>query len=163
MLDIDDYREEKSCVYKGEEYLVRDNGAVLRKSQPNKKTRKLDNEWTFGKKNSQKEYLEIAAVCIHHIVALAFHGEPPTSKHIVYHIDENKKNNRPDNLRWVTRLENSVLNKNSRKNFKNQTGLSVYEFLKDPSAYRDALVGTKFSWMVNVTEEEAKACLESIE
>ena len=106
MLDIDDYREEKSCVYKGEEYLVRDNGAVLRKSQPNKKTRKLDNEWTFGKKNSQKEYLEIAAVCIHHIVALAFHGEPPTSKHIVYHIDENKKNNAVENLEWATPKEN---------------------------------------------------------
>ena len=40
MVDINDYREEKSCVYKDEEYLVRDNGAVLRKSRPNQKTRK---------------------------------------------------------------------------------------------------------------------------
>ena len=38
MADINDYREEKSCIFKGEEYLVRDNGAVLRKSQSNKKT-----------------------------------------------------------------------------------------------------------------------------
>ena len=51
MVDINDYREEKSCIYKGEEYLVRDNGAVLRKSRPNQRVRKHDNEWTFGIKN----------------------------------------------------------------------------------------------------------------
>ena len=57
MVDINDYREEKSCIYKDEEYLVRDNGAVLRKSRPNKKARKLDDEWTWGRLN-KKGYLE---------------------------------------------------------------------------------------------------------
>ena len=56
MVDINDYREEKSCVYKDEEYLVRDNGAVLRKSRPNQRTRKHDNEWTFGTKNYENGY-----------------------------------------------------------------------------------------------------------
>ena len=49
MVDINNYGEEKSCVYKDENYLVRDNGAVLRKPRPNQKPRKYDNEWTFGK------------------------------------------------------------------------------------------------------------------
>ena len=41
MVDINDYREEKSCVYKDEEYLVRDNGAVLRKARLNQRVRNL--------------------------------------------------------------------------------------------------------------------------
>ena len=89
MVNIDDYKEEKSCVYKDEEYLVRDNGSVLRKSRPNQRERKLDNEWTFGKPNIKTGYLEIASVRVHRIVALAFHGEPPTKEHIVDHIDTN--------------------------------------------------------------------------
>ena len=43
-------------------------------------------------------------------MATAFHGEPPTKEHVVDHIDTNKQNNRPENLRWVTRLENILLN-----------------------------------------------------
>ena len=163
MVDVNEYRVEKSCIYEDEEYLVRDNGAVLRKSQANKKTRKHDNEWTWGTKNEKTGYYHIASVPVHRIVALAFLGEPPTNKPIVYHIDKNKKNNRPSNLRWITRLEEIALNNNIRKKFEYSTGLSIYEFLKNPSAYRDALDGTNFSWMEKVTEEEAKACLESIE
>lgn len=163
MADINDYREEKSCVYKGEEYLVRDNGAVLRKPRPNQRARKLDDEWTFGKLNTKTGYLEIASVRVHRIVALAFHGEQPTNKPIVYHIDKNKRNNRPSNLRWITRLENVVLNDNFRKSFKNQTGLRILDVLKNPSSYKDAFDCPSFNWIKSITDEEAKACLESIE
>ena len=162
MVDINDYIEEKSCVYKDEEYLVRDNGAVLRKARPNKKTRKLDNEWTFGRMNPKTGYLEIASVRVHRIVALAFHGEPPTNEHIVDHIDTNRQNNRPSNLRWLTRLENVVLNEGTRKKIEYRTGVNIYEFLENPSAYRDALYDPDFSWMRRVTEEEAKACLKNV-
>ena len=162
MVDINDYREEKACAYKDEEYLVRDNGAVLRKKRPNQRVRKLDNEWTFGKLNSKTGYLEIASVRVHRIVALAFHGEPPTKEHIVDHIDTNRQNNRPSNLRWITRLENVVLNKVTRKRIEYRTGVSIYEFLENPSKYRDAFDNPDFSWMRRVTEEEAKACLENV-
>ena len=56
MVDINDFGEEKACTYKNEEYLVRDNGAVLRKARLNQKIRKLDNEWTFGKLNEKIGY-----------------------------------------------------------------------------------------------------------
>ena len=162
MVDVNDYRDEKSCIYKDEEYLVRDNGAVFRKARPNQRVRKLDNEWTFGKLNIKTGYLEIASVRVHRIVALAFHGEPPTKEHVVDHIDTNRQNNRPNNLRWITRLENVVLNDVTRKRIEYRTGVSIYKFLENPEKYRDAFEDPDFSWMRRVTEEEAKVCLENV-
>lgn len=162
MVDIDDYKEEKSCVYNGETYLVRDNGAVMRKARPNQRKRKLDGEWTFGKLNKNTGYLEISSVRIHRIVATAFHGEPPTQAHIVDHIDTNRQNNRPSNLRWLTRLENVVLNDLTRKRIEYRIGGSIYDFLRDPAKYRAAFDDPDFSWMRRVTKEEAEACLQNI-
>ena len=161
MVDINDFKEEKSCIYKDEEYLVRDNGAVLRKSRPGQRHRKLDDEWTFGKPN-ESGYLVIGKERVHRIVAMAFHGEPPTQVHIVDHIDTNKHNNRPSNLRWITKLENVVLNETTRKRIESRTGVSVFEFLKNPLLYRDCFDTPDYSWMRSVTEEEAKACLENV-
>ena len=159
MINIDDYKVEKSCVFKDEEYLVRDNGAVLRKTKTQGKPRQLDNLWTFGKLNIKTGYLEIASIRIHRIVATAFHGEPPTKEHVVDHIDTNRQNNRPENLRWITRLENVVLNPITRKRIEYRTGVSIEEFLKNPSKYRDSFNEPDFTWMRRVSEDEAKQCL----
>lgn len=162
MTEEDNYSEERICVFKGEEYLVRDNGAVLRKTPLGKKTpRKLDNIWTFGKLNEKNGYLEIASVRIHRIVATAFHGEAPTPEHVVDHIDTNKQNNRPSNLRWLTRLENILVNEITRHKIEYVLGVSIFEFLNNPSAYRDTLNNSDYSWMRHVTEEESKNCLKN--
>ncbi|MBD8489191.1 HNH endonuclease [Echinicola sp. CAU 1574] len=47
---------------------------------------------------------------VHRIVVTAFHGVQPSESHVIDHIDTNKRNNRLENLRWVTRLENILLN-----------------------------------------------------
>ena len=159
MVDINDYREEKTCTYKGEEYLVRDNGAVLRKARPNQRLRQLDNEWTFGNWNAKTGYFELASVRVHRIVAVAFHGVPPTEEHVVDHIDTNRKNNRPSNLRWLTRFENAVLNPVTRRKIEYKTGVDIFVFLENPSKYRDCFDVPDFSWMRTVTEQEAKECL----
>lgn len=106
---LNEYAKIRECLYKNERYSVRDNGAVFRHAREGKRLRKDDNVWTFGKPNKTVGYMEIAGQRVHRIVAYAFLGEPPTLQHVVDHIDTNRRNNRPENLHWVTRLEN-VLN-----------------------------------------------------
>lgn len=153
---IETYNGIQECCYKNKYYSVRDNGAVLRHPLNNRKTRPTDNKWTFGKPNNKTGYLEIASVRIHRIVATAFHGEPPTKQHVVDHIDTNKHNNRPDNLRWVTKLENVLLNPITVKRIEIACGCSVEEFLSDPSKFRDKFHDPNYNWMCTVNIQEAQ-------
>src|SRR5690554_6885923 len=151
----------QECHYKNEHYSVRDNGAVLRHSPANKRIRPTDNQWTFGKLNIRTGYLEIASVRIHRIIATAFHGEPPTNEHVVDHIDTNKQNNRPDNLRWVTRLENVLLNPITARRIEIICG-SVEAFLANPSQFQDKFQNPDYKWMSTVSAEEAQASKERL-
>ena len=162
MVNIDDYDVEKECIYKEEHYSVRDNGAVMRHSREGKRLRKDDNVWTFGKPNDKTGYMEIAGQGVHRIVAFAFHGNPPTDQHVVDHIDTNRRNNRPENLRWLTRLENALNNPITRARIENLCG-SIKAFLANPSILRGhEKTDTNFSWMRAVTPEEARASLERL-
>lgn len=156
---LDDFHREMTCIYDEERYSVRDNGAVLRHSPTGKCTRRYDDQWTFGRPHSQNGYMYIGSVRIHRIVATAFHGEPPTPEYIVDHIDTNRRNNRPKNLRWLTRLENALLNPITAKRIELVCG-SIEAFLKDPSKLRNCRLNRNFDWMRKVTPQEAQACLE---
>ncbi|GAB6392607.1 MAG: HNH endonuclease [Treponematales bacterium] len=160
--DADDFDRQVDCTYKGERYSVRDNGAVLRHSREGGRKRPADDQWTFGKPNKKTGYMEIASVRVHRIVVTAFHGEPPTPEHVVDHIDRNRHNNRPENLRWVTRLENALKNPLTRKYIELTCGVSIETFLADPSKFRDKFQEPNFKWMQTVSAEESKACLERI-
>lgn len=162
MVSIDDYNEVKECTYKEEHYSVRDNGAVMRHPRESKRVRKYDNAWTFGKPNDKTGYMEIAGHRVHRIVAFAFHGNPPTEEYVVDHIDTNRRNNRPENLRWLTRLENALNNPITRARIENLCG-SIEVFLADPSVLRGhEKIDPNFSWMRAVTPEEARASLERL-
>lgn len=158
MVDLNNYTKYCKCFYKNESYSVRDNGAVLRHPIEGKKPRPTDNNWTFGKLNTKTGYLEIASVRIHRIVAYAFLGEPPTREHVVDHIDTNKQNNRPENLRWVTRLENILLNPITARRIELVCG-SVEAFLADPSKFRDKFQDPNYEWMGAVSAEESQISL----
>lgn len=157
-VDLDDFNQEKECTYDGEQYSARDNGAVLRQPRPGKRQRSLDAQWTFGKANDKNGYMEIASVRVHRIIATAFHGHPPTPEHVVDHIDTNRRNNRPDNLRWLTRLENVLKNPITMKRIEFACG-SIEAFLADPSKLHGN-IDPNFQWMRTVSREEAKACME---
>lgn len=162
MVDITEFNREEKCNYKKESYSVRDNGAVLRHSRVGKRSRKYDGTWTFGKLNIRTGYLEIASVRIHRIVATAFFGDPPMNKNLVDHKDTNKQNNRPENLRWVSKLENILLNPITMKRIETTCECSIEDFLAAPSKYRHKFSDPNFSWMRTVSEEQAKNCLQSL-
>jgi len=52
--------------------------------------------WPSGKR---KQY-------VHRLIALAFHGAPPTAQHEVAHENRKRTDNRPENVSWKTRSEN---------------------------------------------------------
>ena len=162
---IDQFDREVTCKYRDEIYNVSDNGAVLRNSRVGKRTRPTDNKWTLGKPNRRTGYVEIASVRVHRIVATAFYGVPPTKEQVIVdHIDTNKQNNRPENLRWVTRLENILLNPITIKRIEGICKCSIESFIANPQKYRDLLskAPTDIRWMRTVSSAEAQECLKNL-
>ncbi len=160
-MNIDDYQEVRDCIYKDEHYSVRDNGAVLRHQRVGMRKRKLDDVWSFGTPNVVNGYMDFGGERVHRIVATAFLGEAPSEQYVVDHIDTNRQNNCPDNLRWLTKLENILNNEITRKKVELICG-SIEAFLENPSLlYGYEKKDVNFSWMRNVTPEEAKNCLEN--
>lgn len=152
--------EERVCIYKGRRYFVRDNGAVYRQCQDDGKTRKWDEVWTLGKFDEKTGYMLIGQERVHRIVCTAFHGEPVGDRNVVDHIDINRCNNRPDNLRWVTKLENTLNNPITRAKVELICG-SIEAFLENPSLlYGHESENPNFTWMRAVTEEEAQRSLK---
>lgn len=102
---------------------------------------------------------------MHKIVTLAFLGEPPTKDHIVDHIDTNRQNNRPENLRYLTRLENAIRNDYTRKKIVYYCG-SIESFLTNPQILWEKASKNKdksLQWMRSVSKEEAQNCLKNLE
>ena len=156
------FDREMRCEYKGRVYKVRDNGAICRLHKLSCPASKWDDIWTFGRPNDKTGYMEIAGERVHRIVAFAFHGNPPTDQHVVDHIDTNRRNNRPENLRWVTRLENALNNPITRARIENICG-SIEVFLADPSVLRGhERIDPNFKWMRTVTPDEALISLERL-
>ena len=159
---LNDYNEVRECDFKGEHYSVRDNGAVYRHARPNKRMRKYDNTWTFGKPNEDNGYMYLCSVRVHQIVATAYFGERDTKVYVVDHKDSNKHNNRIENLHWLTRLENVLKNPATLKKIIFYCG-SIEAFLSNPAMIRSfANQNPDFSWMRSVSKEEAKKTLDNM-
>jgi hypothetical protein len=117
--------------------------------------------WTFGKPN-KGGYLLIVSEVIHRIVAYAFLGEPPTKQHVVDHLDTNRQNNRPENLRWLTKLENILNNPITVKRIVFRCG-SIEAFLENPSILKNyENEDPNFIWMRRVTPNEAQISWENL-
>jgi hypothetical protein len=138
---------------------VRDNGAVLREPSTTTRKRSLDGKWTFGTRSASDGYMSISGHKVHRIVATAFLGEQPSSGHVVDHIDTNRCNNRPANVRWVTRLENILLNPITARRVEALYG-SIEEFLADPRNPKNGTLSPEFEWMRTVSQAEATYSLK---
>jgi hypothetical protein len=105
--------------------------------------------------------MHIASIPVHRIVATAFHGPEPSKDHVVDHIDTNRRNNRPENLRWVTKLENILLNPITRRRVEIAYG-SIENFLANPAQPAPGKLHPDFDWMRTVTKKEADETLRSL-
>lgn len=119
---LEQFIREIEVEFQGETYLVRDNGAICRRQRPNKYKRPLDNKWTFGNPSESDGYMKICGIAVHRVVASAFHGVAPSKEYIVDHIDTNRRNNQPENLRWITRLENITKNPRTLRRIEKKYG-----------------------------------------
>jgi hypothetical protein len=81
---------------------------------------------------------------------------------VVDHIDTNRCNNRPENLRWLTRLENALNNPYTRKKIIFLCG-SLEAFINDPSILRKSASEPNISWMRTVSKEEAAKCRKHLD
>ncbi|MCR5362786.1 MAG: HNH endonuclease [Bacteroidales bacterium] len=162
MIEICDYTQELKCEYRGETYQVRDNGAIMRLPQIGKNVRKKDYIWTFGD-TPHNGYIYYCGVPVHRIVCTAFNGPAPTDQHVVDHIDTNRQNNRPENLRWLTKLENILNNEITRRKVELICG-SITAFLENPQLlFGHEAENPNFSWMRAVTKEEAANTLANMQ
>jgi hypothetical protein len=162
---LNDFKEIRECDYKGEHYSVRDNGAVMRHERSGKRVRKDDNVWTFGARDERTAYMTIGTHRVHIIVATAFLGPQDSKVYVVDHIDTNRCNNRVENLRWFTRLENVLNNPITRRRIEILCGGDIQKFIKDPSCLHASLKSPQtkdLAWMKTVSSEEAKAAYENL-
>lgn len=159
--DVNDYLVQKICAYKGRTYKVRDNGAVCRLPKDEGRLSKWDNVWTFGTKREENGYMFLTGnISIHQIVCTAFHGAPADPSLVVDHKDTNHCNNRPENLRWVTKLENILNNPITKAKVELVCG-SIENFLKNPGLlYGHESEHKNFSWMRTVSKEEGERSLK---
>ena len=81
---------------------------------------------------------------------------------VVDHKDTNRCNNRPENLQWLTRLENALNNPATRKKIIYLCG-SVEAFIENPSILRTKALPPNVDWMRTVTKEEAAKCKKHID
>lgn len=153
--------EERVIEYKGELYTVRNNGEVLKHPKNPKKPRPTDNKLMYGKMDLKTGYLSIVGERVHRIVCYAFNGNPPSQEFVVDHIDSNRQNNRSDNLRWVTKLENALNNPITRKKIILLCG-SIESFLENPSQLQNSTIDNNFQWMRRVTPQEARISKERL-
>lgn len=162
MVDINDFSQEKTCVYDGETYSVRDNGAVMRHAREGERKRQLDGKWSFGLVSKANGYLFHGGVRVHRIVATAFLGDAPTKEHLVDHKNTNKQDNRVENLRWVTKLENIILNPITCKKIMWITGKPIDYVLQHIEILHDINLSSDMNWMRSVTAQESKNCYENL-
>ena len=166
MLDLlSTYTKVLDCDFKDRHYSVRNNGAIMRHPKEGSRPSKLDNIWTFGTKDSRTGYMLWGGVRVHQIVATAFYGSPEDPNMVIDHIDTNRCNNRPENLRWITRLENVLNNPITRKRITlllQTHGHTLSDFIENPSILRETASEPNTKWMRTVSKAEAAKCKKNL-
>jgi hypothetical protein len=92
-------------------------------------------------------HLQYKKYNVHYLICLAFHGNPPgiyNKEYSVDHIDQDKHNNKSENLRWATRIEqaNNTSQVRKIKAFYEDTGEEIGIYLSASDAHRQLKFAT---------------------
>ena len=90
-----------------EYYIVTDDGRVWTKVK-NRWLKPHDNMYGYISYSISKGVDKPRTVFAHTLVALRYIGLPPTPRHEIDHIDNDKANNHYSNLQWVTHSQNQL-------------------------------------------------------
>ncbi len=101
----------------------------------------------------------IGSETVHRVVAFAFHGVPPSERHVVDHIDRRRNNNRVENLRWVTLSENVLRHPSVRKKVINASG-SLENFFENPNTA--SKLEPSIGWLSTISKEDSEKAREQI-
>lgn len=156
---LDQYKRQIEVEFRGDKYIVRDNGAVYRKHKPDRRSSSFNETWTFGRHDESSGYMLIGSHLVHRIVAFAFLGSPPSDKHVVDHIDKDRRNNRPENLRWVPRLDNVIRHPSTRRRIIGAYG-SLDNFFENPRAAAE--LDQSSAWLRTFSREDAERSREQL-
>lgn len=88
-------------------YTITEDGCVWTKVK-NRWLKPHDNIYGYIFYSISKGVPHPVTVFAHTLVALKYIGQPPTPKHEIDHIDNNKANNHYLNLQWVTHSQNQL-------------------------------------------------------
>ncbi len=91
---------------------------------------------------SEKPRLEKS---VHTLVCTAWHGEPPSAKHVVEHKNGDRLDNRAQNLGWSTHLKNSLKASKRERSFPTDfESITIHcQALRHSASILDAVVITK--------------------
>lgn len=91
-------------------YKISSHGRVMRVKSPKGKPIERELKQSISKTGypvvSLSLMSKVKVWCVHRLMGLTFFGEPPSNRHVVAHIDGDRKNNTLTNLRWATPSEN---------------------------------------------------------
>lgn len=151
---------ENTIAYRGETYSVKNNGEIFRHARAEKRKRKDDEIWTFGIGVDDKGFYTIGNHKIHAIVATAFHGEQLSPQYVVFHKNYNKKDNRSDNLMWVTKFQFHIFQPNVQAQLRIVTKKKRFEEILENFDDIKSVLPPNLFWMNAVSSEDVFKTLE---
>ena len=146
--------------YREEKYKVKKDGTIYRFSRTGKRKRKDDEIWTSGTNVDDKGFYVIGGHTVHSIVATAFLGEQPNSQYVVLHKNYSKKDNRIENLLWVTKSQFHLLQPKTQAQLRIVSSKKKFEEVLEDFENVKSVLPMNLQWMSKLSKEDIDSTIK---